>query len=205
MKNLPAALRQAKNQFGQDSPWLILIDLDLTGLGGPVYHFVNNNEDITFQTRLYSAIPLQIDLPKETSKGEIPSLKLSISNVTRLLQVEMEKYSGGVGALCTLYIVNAGLLNEDYAELTMDFELISAVCTNQWAEITLGASNPLRRRFPLHRYIAAHCNWQYKSAECAYSGSLPTCKRTLDDCVAHGNAPRYGGFKGLTAGSLRLA
>jgi phage-related protein len=174
-------------------------------MGGPLFHLVANNEDITFQTRLYSAFPLNIELPKESSRGEIPSLKLSVSNVTRMLQVEFERYNGGVGASATLYIVNAGLLTENYAELTMDFNIISASCTSQWAELNLGASNPLRRRFPLHRYIAAHCNWQYKSVECAYAGSLTTCKRNLPDCIAHGNAPRFGGYRGLATGSLRLA
>jgi lambda family phage minor tail protein L len=174
-------------------------------MGGPLFNLVANNEDIVFQTRTYTAFPMNIELPKETSKGEIPSLKLSVSNVTRLLQVEFEKYSGGVGATCTLYIVNAGLLSENYAELTMDFSIISASCTSMWAEITLGASNPLRRRFPLHRYIAGHCNWQFRGAECAYAGDMTICKRTLEDCIAHNNAARYGGYRGLASGSLRLA
>lgn len=205
MKTLPLALRQAKNQFGQGSPWLIMADIDLSAVGGPVFHLVANNEDIVFQTRTYTAFPMNIELPKETSKGEIPSLKLSVSNVTRLLQVQFEIYSGGVGSPVRLYIVNAGLLAEDYAELTMDFEIISSSCTSQWAEISLGAGNPLRRRFPLHRYIAGHCNWQYKSAECGYVGTLTTCKRNLEDCKAHNNGPRFGGYQGLAAGSLRLA
>jgi lambda family phage minor tail protein L len=205
MKNLPLALRQAKNQFGQGSPWLIGTKIDLSSLGGPIFRLVANNEDIIFQGDTFSAFPMNIELPKETSRGEIPSLKLSVSNVTRLLQVEFEKYSGGVGANCTLYILNAGLLAENYAELIMDFDIISASCTSQWAEISLGASNPLRRRYPLHRYIAAHCNWQYKSVECAYTGAMTTCKRNLDDCVAHGNAARFGGYRGLASGSLRLA
>jgi lambda family phage minor tail protein L len=206
MKNLPLALRQAKNQFGQDSPWLILLDLDLTVLGGPTFRLVANNEDIEFNDIIYTAFPLNIELPKETNKGEIPSLKLSVSNITRMLQVEFEKYSGGVGSTCRLYIVNASLLTENYAELTMDFEVISSTCSSQWVEITLGASNPLRRRFPLHRYIAAHCNWQYRSIECGYNQSFPaTCNRTLSDCITRNNGPRFGGFKGLASGSLRLA
>jgi lambda family phage minor tail protein L len=205
VKNLPLALRQAKNQFGQGSPWLVLVDIDLTPMGGPLFNLIANNEDITFQTRSYTAFPLNIELPKESSKGEVPSIKLSVSNVTRMLQVEFEKYAGGVGASCTLYIVNAGLLTENYAELTMDFDIISASCTSQWVEITLGTSNPLRRRFPLHRYIASHCNWQYKSVECAYAGTLTTCNRNLEDCTAHNNASRFGGYRGLATGSLRLA
>jgi phage-related protein len=205
MKNLPLELRKAKNQFGQGSPWLVMVDIDLSSLGGPVFNLVANNEDIVFQTRTYSAFPLNIELPKESTRGEIPSVTISVSNVTRLLQVEFEKYSGGVGGRATLHIVNAGLLTENYAELTMDFEIIGAECTSQWAALKLGASNPLRRRYPPHRYIAAHCMWQYKSVECAYAGAMTTCKRNLDDCVAHGNGSRFGGFVGLAVGSLRLA
>lgn len=205
MKNLPLALRQAKNQFGQDSPWLVLLDIDLSELGGPVFYLANNNEDLTFQGRSYIAFPCNIELPKESSKGEIPSLTIAVSNITRLLQVEFEKYNGGVGGICTLHIVNAGLLSENYSELTMDFSILSASCTSQWASLTLGGSNPLRRRFPQYRYIAAHCNWQYKSFECGYTGSLPKCDRNLRDCEAHNNGSRFGGFKGIAAGSLRLA
>jgi lambda family phage minor tail protein L len=56
----------------------------------------------------------------------------------------------------------------------------------------------LPRRLAL-RYA---CWWKYKSADCGYTGALPTCNLTLGDCYAHfyGNPAGlpFGGFPGLT-------
>jgi lambda family phage minor tail protein L len=46
------------------------------------------------------------------------------------------------------------------------------------------------------------CIWKYKSADCGYTGPLPTCGLTLGDCYNHFQYdPRgipFGGFPGLT-------
>jgi phage-related protein len=220
MKNIPLALRQAKNAFGQDSPWLMLLTLTLPSPDNTVFRIVPNTEDIVFQSQTFTAFPVQIELPKETNSGEIPSISLQVSNVTRVLQGHLETLNGGLGATVELIIVNTAHLTENYAELTMEFEVLQATCTAQWVTLKCGASNPLRRRFPADKYFAGHCNWQFNSAavvasgsnvgaECAYAGpytgDLATCKRTLADCEAHSNAPRFGGFPGLESGGLRFA
>ena len=216
MKNIPLALRQAKNAFGQDSAWLMLLTLTLPSPDNTVFRIVPNTEDIVFQGNTFTAFPVQIELPKETNSGEIPSISLQVSNVTRVLQTHVEALNGALGATVELIIVNAGLLSENYAELTMEFEVLQVTCTAQWATLKCGASNPLRRRFPCDKYFAGHCNWQFNSpavraaatgigAECAYTGSDTTCDRTLAACEAKNNAPRFGGFPGLQSGGLRFA
>lgn len=203
MRTLSANLIQAKNMLGGDQPWIILIVLALTG--GTTFRLASNNEDITFQGELFTAFPLQIELPKESSKGEIPTVKLGLANATRAIQVHLEAQNGGVGSTVQLIIVNAGLLAENYAELTMDFDVLSSDCTAQWISVTLGSPNPLRSRFPLHRFIAMHCNWQFKSVECGYAGADMVCERSLAACRAKNNSKRFGGFPGLQPGGLRLA
>lgn len=215
MKNIPLALRQAKNAFGQDSPWLPLLELQLPEPDNTLFRIVPNNEDIVFQGNTYSAFPVKIELPNETSKGEIPSITLQVSNVTRVLQGHLEALNGGVGTTVKLIIINTAHLDEDYAELTMDFEVLSATCNSLWVSLKCGASNPLRRRFPVDKFFASHCNHQFNSpavrasgsgvgAECAYAGSDTTCNRNLDDCIAKNNAGRFGGFPGLEPGGLQL-
>ena len=56
----------------------------------------------------------------------------------------------------------------------------------------------LPRRLAL-RYT---CWWDYRDANCDYTGSLPACNKSLGDCYAHfvgdaGGLP-FGGFPGLT-------
>ena len=205
MKNIPLALRQAKNAFGQDSAWLMLLTLTLPAPDNTVFRIVPNNEDVVFGGETYTAFPVQIELPKETNSGEIPSITLQVSNVTRVLQGHLEALNGGVGATVQLIIVNVAHLSEDYAELTMDFDVLSATCSAQWVSLKCGASNPLRRRFPGDKYFAGHCNWQFKGAECAYSGGDTTCERNLTACEAKSNTGRFGGFPGLANGGLRFA
>lgn len=203
MKSLPLALRQAKNVFGQTSPWLMLLTVTLPAPNNTVFRLVPNTEDIVFEGQTYTAFPVEIDLPDESSKGEIPSLSLRVSNVTRVIQGHLEALNGANGTTVKLVIVNAGLLTENYAELTMDFEVLSSSYNSQWITFKCGASNPLRRRF-LDKYFATHCNWQYKSVECASASADATCDRTLTTCRAKNNAPRFGGYPGLDAGGLRL-
>jgi len=55
-------------------------------------------------------------------------------------------------------------------------------------------------RAPKRQCIANICQWVYKSPECSYAGSLPTCSKTLDDCTAHFGAGAelpYGSFPGV--------
>lgn len=213
MKNIPLALRQAKNQLGGTSPWLFMLDLTLPGV--PTFNLVANTEDVEYQGRTYTAFPFQVELPKEENKGQLPTIKLSVSNVMRVIQGHLEALNGAPGAMVTLYVVNAGLLEEDYADLIMEFGVLDAQCDDTWCHFTLGVPSPLRRRFPLYRYLALSCRWTFNSpevrvsgsnlgAECAYAGTATSCARTMDACQQLGNLARFCGEPGLAYGGMRL-
>jgi hypothetical protein len=50
----------------------------------------------------------------------------------------------------------------------MAFSIVAAQVDEMWVTLTLGMINPMRRRFPNYRYLADHCNWSFKSVECAF-------------------------------------
>lgn len=202
MRQLPPAILRAANRMDQDSPWLILLDIAIAG--EETMYLVNNNEDVVFDGRTYVAFAFTVDQPKESSKGEIPSIQLAVANATRTLQAYVEAYQGGVGATVTMRIVNAGLLAENYAELTANFQVMACKCTAQWVTFTLGTINPLNRPFPPHQYIANHCRFRFKGPYCAYVGAETACNRTLDRCQELGNTARFGGFPGLDGRGIRL-
>lgn len=55
-------------------------------------------------------------------------------------------------------------------------------------------------RIPKRQALANLCAWQYRSADCGYTGTLPTCEKTLDACRAHfgESAPLpFGAFPGI--------
>jgi phage-related protein len=205
MKQLSDNLIEKKNELATADAWLVLIDIAIPNVPG-VIHLVNNTEDITFGGQVYTAANFMLDPPKFSSKGDIPSVTLRVCNVAQTMEPYMEEHDGGIGSTVTVRVVNAGLLEENYAELEMTFDVIGAAADVQWATFQLGAPNPLLFRFPLDRYIARRCRYvaHYKGAECAYVGAIPSCNGTLDDCRAHGNSTRFGGFPGLAEGGFRL-
>lgn len=202
MKTLSANLILEKNKVGAKSAWLILVDIEVTV--GTTLRYVANNENVTFDGNLYTALPLMIDSTKETSKGEIPSVNLSVSNITRVLRTYLESYDGLTGCDVTLYVVNSDFLAEDYSDLTLEFSVLETKVTEEWVSLRLGAQNPLRKRFPLMRYMAGQCNWSdsFKGVECKYAGSATVCDGSWRRCKELSNVANFGGYPGLDARGL---
>ena len=173
MKNISNALIAEKNKVNSSSPWLILIEITLTDENSTVLRFVRNTEDVTFETHLFSAANFQLDPFVYSSKGDIPTFSLKVENVVRLIQPYLETLNGGVGSIVRIIVVNHSLLNEDYSELEEEFSVIGCSCDTRWVNFILGASSPLRRRMPLHRYIAMCCRWSswFGGVECKYDWS----------------------------------
>jgi lambda family phage minor tail protein L len=202
MKKLPANIVLEKNKLAQNSAWLILLHINIESNH---FYLVRNNESITYSGQQYDPFAFELDVTKQESKGKIPTVNLNVSNVTRIFANVLELYDGGVGAEVTLTVVNSELLSENYAELEITYDVLATEVNEEWVSFTLGAPNPLRQRYPKYRYISGHCNWQFKSTECGYSGDDTVCARTLDDCQTKENSERYGGFLGLMAGGMRVA
>jgi len=209
MIKLPAPLIIEKNKLNATSPWLLLLDVELVNPQNPAdtsqYHLVLNTEDVTYQGQVYTAFPFEVEPTKLTSKNNIPTVTLRISNVTRVVQADLETYRGAVNSSAKLTVVHAANLAQDFSELELEFIILDCYTDAQWVVFTLGASNPLRRKFPLDKYVSTHCPWQFKSCECGYTGgTYTTCRRSYDDCVLRGRQENFGGFMGLRSGKLRV-
>jgi lambda family phage minor tail protein L len=203
MKNLSQALLMEAMNINSANPWLILFDIILPDSQGTL-RLVKNNENITFDGDEYLAFPLELDSVSDSSDSDIQTLTVKVSNVTRVIQAYLEELDGLIGGQVTLRIVNAGLLSENYSELERTYDIIGSSADSQYVSITLGAPNPLGKRFPLDRYLANHCNWKFKTIECGYVGIDLTCKRTLEDCQNKVNSRRFGGHPGLTPGGISV-
>lgn len=216
--SLPSVLVIEKNQMATSSAWLLLVEITLTD-GITILRFARNNADVVFDGDTYYRLPFEIDPIDNQSRGQIPTINLRLSNVTRTIQGYLEQFEGGIGSTVRLIVVNSAHLLDvtptQYAELELNFEVVGAESSAQWATFTLGVPNPLSKLFPLHRYIANHCNWvsRFKGVECGYVshlvGGLPviatTCDGTLSNCRILNNSARFGGFIGLDLGGVRFA
>jgi len=207
MKILPTPLVLSKNLLCGPQPWLLLVDVTIPTEPATKLYLVRNNEDVVYARNTYTAFPFDFTPMKMEGKGEIPTITFRVSNVARSLQSYVEDYEGLIGEEVTLRIVNNAHLGEDYTELTWVFIILSCSVDSQWINFSVGAPNPLRRRFPLYKYNADHCPWRLSSVECKYAGADSTCKRTLADCqlrTGGSNSLNFGGHIGLGQGGIRL-
>lgn len=200
MKSLPAVIVREKNKLATSSVWIVLLEITIS----TTFYLCSNNESVSFGGHTYEAFPFDLEPQEESNRGEIPSLTLKVANVTQLIQEQIEENDGGVGASITIRVVNSENLTENYAELEMEFSILSASADAEWLTLVLGAPNPLRRRFPPYRYIANHCHWEFKSAECAYSGGATVCDRTYERCQNLSNTEHFGGYRGLSQRGWRV-
>jgi hypothetical protein len=119
--------------------------------------------------------------------GSVPEVSITASNVMRVLQGVIEQYAGVVSGDAYLYAVNtANPAGEP--DLALQFTIKQTTCNAKTVEFKCGAASPLRRNFPLFKYFPNACQWQYKSAQCGYTGAIPTCSKTIDGatgCKAH--------------------
>lgn len=177
MRTIPSSLIIEKNKTVTGSAWLWLLDILFVGEIEPV-RFVKNTEDITYgiypDDHLYTAMPFSIDVIKDDKSGTIENLVLKFSNVMRILEPYLEELDGGIGGVVTLRLINSDYLNEEPA-LLRTFEIIATETDANFVTATLGAPNPISRRFPLLIYRASHCNWHFNfttsvdSVECNYT------------------------------------
>jgi len=209
MRKLPSAIITAKNKMNSPDAWVLLAELTLVNPDDSedttTIRVARNQEDVTLDGNVYTAFPFQIEPSAENQSGELPSVRLMISNVTRVLQPDIEAYSGGVGSTVKLFAVSMSNLEESYAGLELEYEIIGCESSAEWITLVLGAPNPLRQRFPLYKYAPSHCQWAFKSCECGYDGvDFTECNKTHADCKERGQQERFGGFLGLRSGSIRV-
>lgn len=209
MKSLPANIILEKNKLSTASAWLILLEITLTD--ATVFRLVKNTEDIVFGGETYTAFNFQLEPVTQAVTGQMFTVLVKVSNITRLIEAKLQELDGAIGSTVKITVVNSSLLAEDYSELEMTFDILRTNTTHLWVEFTLGVPSPLRQRFPLDKYLALHCNWIFTggvtigdNVECAYIGAETTCDRTLSDCRIRSNQVRFGGFPGMRSGGVRI-
>jgi lambda family phage minor tail protein L len=194
--NLPLALRLEKNKLVSTAPWLVLLDLTLPDTSH--IRLARNTDDVVFGGNTYSAFAFEVGEVQSGGDGRITGVNVRVANPARALQPYLEQYDGLIGCSVTLTVVHAGNLAADHSELALTWDVVAAAPAADWIDFTLGAVNPLRRRFPLLMAAPRSCPWIFKGAECGYAGAATACDRTLDDCSTLANTARFGGRPGIT-------
>jgi len=193
-----------KNQISDGGAWILLVELDVTGLGGTVYYMTSNNANITWNGILWAARPMQMGDVSESIDSKIPRLTLQLADTYRWYAPLLYIYDGMQGATVRLRVVHSDNLNITTPDVDETYSVVEAKLNQDWLEFTLGCVDPLGKRFPRDRYVASMCRHRYRGRLCQYAGVEPygelTCDHTLLACERRGNEVQYGGSPGVTEG-----
>ena len=167
-----------KNKLSSTTPWLILLEINVPSIPPTTVYLVRNTENITFNSQEYTAFPFELDVSKQVSKGDIPTIEVRVSNVTRTTQAYLEDCDGLVDTQMTVRVVAKPTGESVYYEAqSWTYDVLAVHSDANYVYFTLGAPNPLSKRFPVHRYIAFNCRWRFRvnssvvAPECGYTGN----------------------------------
>lgn len=231
---------QEKNKLATDSVFLVALKIIIPGIVYTGTEFeqpvriVNNSENITWQYSktaeeisgnlwdgTWIAFPFTLDELSDQSGGEVPTVTIRISNVTRVMDSYLQFYDNYVKAngfypiTVNIYVVNTRVIyGDEYTigdpdadpEVEHIFQLKKPSVDSMWATFVLSADNPYMRRFPQNRILKNHCRYKFKGSDgrCGYTGAVTVCNHTLVTCRALNNSIRFGGAPGVGKGGFKI-
>ena len=203
--DIPAELILEKNQLLHSGPIVELVEIQASELGQTL-RYTSNNKPITWGGEIWNVFPFQSGDSEATSDGKTTQIQIKITNARGILQNLIEQTTKLLMGDVFIYrLVHADHLDLDpFIEET--FEIVNTEWDPLWVTITIGTENWLMRRFPLNTFRYNVCRWKFRDSEgtvspqCGYTGTDATCGRSLADCIAKDNAPRFGAFPSLQGG-----
>ncbi len=173
------------------------------GLGTNL-RFAAYDTDITYGGLLYTRNAIKYDIITENNQGAIDTVRVSVANVSRMIQSYLEQYDLR-GRKVTIKTVWANQLADATAFIEDTFYIDSYVANEQAAVFILTSKfDVLSIELPLRRFSRNHCGWRFKGTECGYVGPETSCNKTTQRCKELANYKRFGGFPSIQANRMAL-
>lgn len=153
---------------------------------------VDDNIDWSFEGHTFTAFPFKINGIEESTKGEIPEVSVSVSNVTNLITSILGVDIDNVPV--RIMVLREG---ETTADLEMRFVANGVNYDAEWLTFELTAPVNFVKSYPELKYSQV-CPWVFKGWQCKYNGNQTECDHTAQRCKALNNFARFGGFTNET-------
>lgn len=195
MKALPTAIITQKNKIASSGSWLLFLDIaypSLTASPRTHYRFVNNNENVTLGGNSYTKWAFGLGQVRETIKGDLPRVTLSLYDVNLTLRPTLQAndgWSGGEASVQRAYVTEAGVATD--ADIIQYFTILDTVWddSRNLINFNLGISTPLNKRLPRHRYVSTVCRHKFRDGFCRYgeTGEDGDVTTVYTECVPKGH------------------
>ncbi len=157
-------------------------------------YFAAQDTDVVFDGVTYEKFPVTHDAITENVKGEIDTVKVQVSNVSRLIESYLQTYDLR-GLRLSVKQVWANLLDDPDCFIEFSNYIDSYVSNVKDVVFSLMSKfDVLDVIVPGRVFLRNMCQWEFKSTECGYSGAETTCNKTRQRCKELVNGPRFGGY-----------
>lgn len=200
MITLDSVVTSEKNK-AENAPIFLYEIFDYDGNGSNLY-FAEYDVDVVFNSITYQHYPITHEIVADNAAGEIENVRVSASNVSRLIQAYLEAYDWRKKKV-VIRLVWANQLVDPTATLTFTYYIDSYTTTQDTAEFNLVPKiDLLDYNLPGRIYSRNYCVWKFKSTECGYTGDTTTCNKTKAACQALENFTRFGGFPSVPSRNM---
>lgn len=167
-------------------------------------HFAEHDDDVTYDGTTYLKFPITHDFVSQNTQGQIDSVRVRISNVSRAIQSYLEDYNWA-GKKVEIKMVFSDLLADTDAYFKDVFYIDRYTANQQVAEFVLTSKfDLLDLELPTRRYTRTYCQWVFKSTECGYAGAETECNKTFQRCKQLANSERFGGMPAVPTRKVYL-
>lgn len=194
-RDLDSTSRLEKNKKTNQPVFLYTI-YDYDGEENNLY-FAEYDQNVIYDGQTYTKFPIAHEYIGENTQGQIDTVRVTLSNVSRLIQAYFENYDFR-GKKVSIKMVWADQLGDPDAYIEDIYYIDSYVAGQYNAEFVLTTKfDVLDLELPVRKYSRNYCAWKFKSGQCGYSGGETECNRTLQRCRQLGNQLRFGGFPSI--------
>lgn len=189
----------AEKNSAENKPVHLYTFFDYDGASNNLY-FTDSRENVTFDGQAYTAFPIRYDVIGEGTNGRIDKTKLTLGNVSRLIESYLQNYDLRGKKISIKTIFRDTLANPaDYRE---DIYYVDRYSSDQQnvSFVTASKFDVLYYIIPQQQYRRTICRYKdFKGTRCGYAGAETECNRTLQRCEELGNQTRFGGQDGIPA------
>jgi lambda family phage minor tail protein L len=194
------------NALDQSSPFAWLFEVEIPTSPPTRLRFTNQTKKIAWGADSqgnpieYDPYPVKVGKIAATKGGDLPTIKVQVSNVTREVGRLIDTYDGLTGQLVVLRIINLATLLDPSAEVRIDSQIRSVAVNNKGATFVLSPYNLQQDQIPSRRYLKNHCDFHFGRERCGYvlggpsyvpdntvGGGFNFCPKTFEGCVERGD------------------
>lgn len=229
MKSLASTIfATATKQMQQAGAVVRLLEITVPTTPKSVYRLANYDRDLQFDTTsagvplTWKRFPFALGDFRETRQGDIAQLQVGISNVTREMMANVDRFGGLDGEDIRILTVKADALSDVSAQILFQGKVVNCECDETTILLTLGQPSLNREVFPARRELAQCGVVIFGDSECGYpipasptnavGGGFNFCPRSVAACTERGadeaarglvqlHPRRFNGRPGLVNGN----